>query len=75
MLQLGQPAVTELVKQAGRAGLVRRTPDDLDHRRIWIELTPSGYDLLLACLQALGDARNELASAITEAQRTYRLGH
>ncbi|MBA2558708.1 MAG: MarR family transcriptional regulator [Propionibacteriales bacterium] len=74
-LQLGQPAVTELVKQADRAGLVRRTPDDLDRRRIWIELTPSGRDLLLASLQALGDARNELASAITEAQRAYRLGY
>ncbi len=73
MLQLGQPAVTELVNQAENAGLVRRTPDGLDRRRIWIELTPAGRDRLLRCLKVLGDARNELAAAVSEAESSYHL--
>ena len=68
-LQLKQPAVTELVKQTVAAGLLRRTQDDLDHRRIWIELTPDGRKRLLACLHALDDARSALAATIiTEAE-------
>jgi DNA-binding MarR family transcriptional regulator len=72
VLQLKQPAVTELVKQAVRAGLVRRIPDHLDRRRVWIELTPAGRERLLACLKALGDARSALAATIAEAERAYR---
>jgi DNA-binding MarR family transcriptional regulator len=73
-LQLKQPAVTELVNKAVAAGLVRRTPDSLDRRRMWLELSPAGRDLLLACLNALGDARAELASRIGEAEKSYRRG-
>ena len=72
LLQLKQPAVTQLVQQAAKAGLVRRTPDDLDRRRIWIELTPAGLKCLLACLRALGDARSALAATITDAEKMYR---
>ena len=72
LLQLGQPAVTDLVQRAESAGLLRRTPDELDRRRVWIELTSEGRDRLLACLDALGDARNELAAAISGAERSYQ---
>ena len=72
VLQLKQPAVTELIKQAARAGFVRRTPDDLDRRRVWIELTPAGRKRLLACLHALGDARSALTATISEAETAYR---
>ena len=72
LLRLGQPAVTQLVNRAEAAGLVSRTQDGLDRRRVWIELTPAGRDRLLACLQGLGEARDELAAAINEAERGYR---
>ena len=72
VLQLKQPAVTELVKQTAQAGLVRRTPDEIDRRRVWIELTPAGRKRLLACLHALGDARSALTASITEGKTAYR---
>jgi DNA-binding MarR family transcriptional regulator len=72
VLQLKQPAVTELVKQTAQAGLVIRTPDVTDRRRIWIELTPAGRKSLLACLHTLGDARSALTASITEAEKAYR---
>ncbi|MGE5275219.1 MAG: MarR family winged helix-turn-helix transcriptional regulator [Verrucomicrobiota bacterium] len=72
MFQLGQPAVTQLVNRAEVAGLVSRTPDGLDRRRIWIELTPAGRDRLSSCLQELGEARDDLAAAISQAERGHR---
>ena len=72
-LQLGQPAVTELVKRAVAAGLLRRTRDDLDRRRIWIELTPAGRDALLTAFHALRSARAELAASIVQVEAGFRL--
>jgi DNA-binding MarR family transcriptional regulator len=71
-LQLGQPAVTELVKRAVTAGLLRRTRDDLDRRRVWIELTPAGRDMLLTSFRALRAARAELAASIAQAEEEFR---
>jgi DNA-binding MarR family transcriptional regulator len=65
-LQLGQPAVTDLVKRAAAAGLLRRTPDELDRRRVWLEVTPAGRKLLLASVRALNDARQNLAASLAD---------
>jgi DNA-binding MarR family transcriptional regulator len=63
-LQLGQPAVTDLVKHAVEAGLLHRTRDELDRRRVWLEVTPAGRRLVLAALPSLRDARTELAASL-----------
>jgi DNA-binding MarR family transcriptional regulator len=65
-LQLGQPAVTDLVKHAVEAGLLHRTPDEIDRRRVWLEVTPAGRKLLLAALQSLREAREQLAASLSE---------
>ena len=65
-LQLGQPAVTELVKRAAEAGLVHRTQDDIDRRRVWLEVTPAGRKLLLAAIAAQRGARDDLAASLAE---------
>lgn len=63
-LQLGQPAVTELVNGAEEAGLLRRTRDEHDRRRVWIELTSEGHRRVLSCVAELRDARDALARSI-----------
>jgi DNA-binding MarR family transcriptional regulator len=65
-LQLGQPAVTDLVNRAVEAGLLRRTRDDIDRRRIWLEVTPAGRKLLLASVRTLGGARETLAATLAD---------
>lgn len=65
-LQLGQPAVTELVNGAEAAGLLRRSRDDLDRRRVWIELTPAGRKRLLAAVAELAEWRDALAASLRE---------
>lgn len=70
-LQLGQPAVTELVKRAADAGLLRRTRDDLDRRRVWIELTVAGRDKLLTAFDALRSARAELSASIGQLEADF----
>jgi DNA-binding MarR family transcriptional regulator len=66
-LQLGQPAVTDLVGRAVEAGLVRRTQDVIDRRRVWLEVTPAGRKLLLAAVKALRGARDDLAASLAQA--------
>lgn len=66
-LQLRQPAVTDLVKRATDAGLVRRTQDDIDRRRVWLEITPAGRKLLLAAVAALREARDDFAASLAQA--------
>lgn len=65
-LQLGQPAVTELINSAEASGLLRRTRDDLDRRRVWIELTPEGRRRLEACVDDLRRSREELRDSLSD---------
>ena len=64
LLQLGQPAVTELVNNAEAAGLLRRTQDDDDRRRVWLELTPEGRARVDEAVAGLAQGRKELADSL-----------
>jgi DNA-binding MarR family transcriptional regulator len=67
-LQLGQPAVTELVNNACDAGLVRRSPDDEDRRRVWLELTPEGVKRVHEAVAGLARGREELAATLASTE-------
>ena len=71
-LALPQPAVTELVKRAELAGLVRRRRDDGDSRISRLRLTAKGERLLLATFRELHADRRALLDAFTHAARRLR---
>ena len=45
------PAVSQRISKLEAAGYVSRTPDEKDKRTIWIQLTPSGVELLQSSYQ------------------------
>lgn len=47
------PAVSQRISKLEAAGYVSRTPDDKDKRTVWIQLTPSGMELLQSSYQNL----------------------
>ena len=60
-LDLQQQAVTELVKRATEAGLIRRSKSPGDGRVVVVELTGDGERRLAKAYRALAQDRNELA--------------
>lgn len=62
LLQLKQPAVTELVNRAVETGLVERRRSTLDRRGRLLTLTPEGKRRLLLAFNALRDDRATLAA-------------
>jgi DNA-binding MarR family transcriptional regulator len=64
LLQMQQTAVTELVKRAEEAGLVRRT-SSADDGRVWLlHLTDEGRERLMGAFTGLRGDREALAAAL-----------
>lgn len=51
-LNMDTGTLTPLVKRMEKAGLVRRIRDAVDERRVWVELTPAGWELRDPVLEA-----------------------
>ena len=62
-LQLRQTAVTELVKRAEEAGLIRRRRSDSDRRVFLLELTEDGDERVTRAFHGLSRDRAALADA------------
>ena len=75
VLQLGQPAASELVQRAEESGLVRRTRVDGDRRHVYIELTRAGEKRLHAAFDGLAGERELLAEVFVERCFTPRSTH
>jgi DNA-binding MarR family transcriptional regulator len=65
LLELGQPATSELVRRALAARLVERRPLEHDRRRAFLTLTGHGEETLGEVLAALRTERTELREWIT----------
>jgi len=70
-LQLRQTAVTELVKRAVEAGLVKRRQSPDDARVSLIELTADGERRMHAVFDALRDDRDAFAEALQLLRRRF----
>jgi DNA-binding MarR family transcriptional regulator len=71
-LQMRQTAVTELVKRAEEAGLIRREPSATD-RRVWLlRLTPEGEARLARAFAELQADRASLAKSFRAVDRRFR---
>lgn len=68
-LQLGQTAVTEIVKRAVAAGLVDRRRSEMDGRVTLVRLTAEGERRMLATFDALETDRRALTASIAELQK------
>lgn len=68
-LDLSQQAVTELVKRAVTAGLVRRSPSPDDGRVFFVTLTDEGAQRFERAFVALAAARGELGETLGQLQR------
>lgn len=51
IMEQSMPAVSQRISKLEAAGYVSRTPDEKDKRTIWIQLTPSGMELLQSSYQ------------------------
>jgi len=54
--------VTSIIDSLEKEGLVKRTADPMDRRKIWVSLTSSGYryiDVLEGCVEKLVDVMLE----------------
>jgi DNA-binding MarR family transcriptional regulator len=71
-LHLRQTAVTELVKRAEEAGLVRRARSQTDRRVVLIALTEDGDQRVTRVFDALWRDRVDLAKALTELDSQFR---
>lgn len=71
-LALAQPAVTELVKRAERAGLIERRHDAFDGRVSRLRLTDEGERQLLAAFSALRAERDNLLTTFRDADARLR---
>lgn len=71
-LSLRQTAVTELVRRAEEAGLVRREQSGVDRRVSLLRLTREGDRRLMDAFVALGEDRQALARALDEARARLR---
>jgi DNA-binding MarR family transcriptional regulator len=68
-LQLAQSTVTELVRRAETAGLVRREPSPSDGRVAYLALTREGERRLANVVDELGPEHRRLATVIGEKPR------
>ena len=71
-LHLRQTAVTELVKRAEEAGLIRRRRSDVDRRVFLLELTPDGEKRVMRVYNALRRDRASFARAFEELDFHFR---
>jgi DNA-binding MarR family transcriptional regulator len=69
LLHMQQPAVTELVKRAEQAKLVKRRASPHDRRASLLRLTAEGERRLMRAVDALRDDRDRLAVALVELKR------
>jgi DNA-binding MarR family transcriptional regulator len=60
-LALTQSTITELVQRAEEAGLVARSPSQVDGRVTHLLLTPLGNERLVAAFDELGPERTQLS--------------
>ena len=63
------PTVTGLIDSLARAGLVRRTPDPRDRRRVLVSLTDKGRDLADRFRPAVHAAERPWLHCLDEAER------
>lgn len=70
-LFLRQPAVTELVKRAEEAGLIRRSESALDGRVWMLALTTEGERRLMKAFVGLRDDRRQLAEAMRAVRKSF----
>jgi DNA-binding MarR family transcriptional regulator len=71
-LSLRQTAVTELVKRAEEAGLVRRSTSSADGRISVLSLTALGERRLLNAFVGLREERRQLAEAMSAVGSSFR---
>jgi DNA-binding MarR family transcriptional regulator len=71
LLDMRQPAVTELVKRAEEAGLVYRAPATVDRRVVLVSATHEGESRLQAAYDALHEDRLALAEALDLLKLTF----
>lgn len=71
-LSLRQTAVTELVKRAEEAGLVKRTSSPADGRVSVLALTREGERRLMAAFVGLREERRQLAEAMSAVGSSFR---
>ena len=69
LLHMQQPAVSELVKRAEEAKLVKRRSSPDDRRASLLRLTAEGERRLTRAVTALRDDRERLATALAELNR------
>lgn len=62
------PAMSELVDDLERLGIVERRPDPTDRRAKLICLTPAGWDAMRIARQAIAEIETEYAALIGEAR-------
>ena len=71
-LHLRRTGVTELVKRAEEAGLLRREQSPRDARVSLLALTPEGERRLLETWEALREERRALGAVFEELRRRWR---
>lgn len=59
LLETVPPAVSNMLSELEGKGLLRRTPDPDDGRRIRLELTPEGHEVIAAVRERWGDVTEE----------------
>ncbi len=66
--------LTRTVDQMVAEGLVRRTATPSDRRRVLLELTPAGADMIQRALEINRGVNAEMLKAVPQAQREIALG-
>ncbi|MEE2060374.1 MarR family transcriptional regulator [Rhodococcus artemisiae] len=64
-----QPNMTQLVTRLEKSGLVRRAPDSTDGRRVLVETTDLGRDVIGQRRAQRSEALQELLDQMSEAER------
>jgi long-chain acyl-CoA synthetase len=68
-LAVSPPSVTAVVDGLVARELVERLPDAVDRRRLTLELTPAGLQLLRAAEQAVDDRLGQVAEYLEDPKR------
>ena len=66
-------AITSLIDTNERMGLVERTRDSVDRRRIWVALTPAGRTLIDRLLPGMHRVETDIMSTLTPDERAELL--